>query len=223
MRKTHKAAESAFMAALAHDDETSVRRVLDRDVGAAKERFAETLFEPPLCFAIRSRCSRPVLKQLLRHGADPNDQDVCGKSALMLLCQAWKARGWHGPVPTFLQTSVPVPTATNESAVIKVALLLLSHGAEPEQDNGRGKNAIGVAEDAGAARLVSVLRNYKDVQAYLTLSRVGSCRHSRRGPFLAGLPTDLVRQICSFLVPRDLEPAVRRVSDSLSLASTRGD
>lgn len=249
--KVQRTVESELMAALTRDDEAAVGRILHAHAEAAKERFNNSLFEPPLCFAVRNYCSRRTLLLLLQHGANPNDLDANGKSAIMLLCETWKSQFWRidggqspfagsgehaspdevasagatQPValpdfPIWGQEpgpliAKPVALERNESAVIKVALLLLSHGANPEHDNGRGKNAVLVAEEAGAHKLASALRHYQVAQAYLTLSLVGTYPHSRHKS-LYGLPQELVRRVSSFFLPAEIEHSVRHAADSLS-------
>lgn len=107
-----------LMKALSLDESDRVAQILQRDPAAAKELFEDHSFEPPLCFAIRRRCSHQMLDQLLHYGADPTVQNISGKSAISVLIDTWSAHGWrqsgraaiHGPaVPTH-----PLPLMSEE-------------------------------------------------------------------------------------------------------------
>jgi len=62
-----------------------VKNVLAADPAAASVPFMEECYEPPLCFAVRIGNDAAVIELLLQCGADVNEGNICGDSALGLL------------------------------------------------------------------------------------------------------------------------------------------
>mmetsp|Transcript_50208 Transcript_50208/g.144401 ORF Transcript_50208/g.144401 Transcript_50208/m.144401 type:complete len:296 (-) Transcript_50208:108-995(-) len=62
-----------------------VKNVIAADPAAASAPFMEECYEPPLCFAVRIGSDAAVIELLLQGGADVNEGNICGDSALGLL------------------------------------------------------------------------------------------------------------------------------------------
>jgi hypothetical protein len=77
--------ESPLMTALKANSVNDVQIVLKSNPGCALDLFWEHDQEPPLCFAVRTGCSSEVVRLLLEHGADVEDKDRHGRTALNIL------------------------------------------------------------------------------------------------------------------------------------------
>jgi len=62
-----------------------VKNAIAADPAAASAPFMEECYEPPLCFAVRIGSDAAVIELLLQGGADVNEGNICGDSALGLL------------------------------------------------------------------------------------------------------------------------------------------
>jgi hypothetical protein len=77
--------ESPLMTALKANSVNDVEIALKSNPGCARDLFWKHDHEPPLCFAVRTGCSSEVVRLLLEHGADVEDKDRHGRTALNIL------------------------------------------------------------------------------------------------------------------------------------------
>jgi len=90
------AAMPPLLRALHEDSIDTVRSVLERDTHAATSLFWEHDVEPPLCSAVRLRCSPEVVGLLLDHQADVDGLDILGRTPLAILASCLAQSNWQG-------------------------------------------------------------------------------------------------------------------------------
>jgi len=74
-----------FMKALNSNDADRLLQALVQDPDAARIPFLDHKVEPPLCFALKHKCSANIVRLLLQHGADKEIKDLEGKSPADIL------------------------------------------------------------------------------------------------------------------------------------------
>jgi len=90
------AAMPPLLRALREDSTDTVRSVLERETHAATSLFWEHDVEPPLCSAVRLRCSPEVVGLLLDHQADVDGLDSRGRTPLAILASCSAQSNWQG-------------------------------------------------------------------------------------------------------------------------------
>jgi ankyrin repeat protein len=117
----------AFLNAIRADDETTVARMIAEGFDVDYHAFGH---RPPLIFAVKMQRARMV-RTLLHHGANPNQSDKGGDTAL------------HYAV----KLSEP-----------EIVMLLLQHGAKPDKENGEGVAPAALAKTQKNKTILSLLK-----------------------------------------------------------------
>lgn len=128
----------------------------------------------PLLLAVREGCSRDILVALLEHGAQVNDRDGEGCTALMRAVLSADLR--HGPAgpplpPPSHASSPPgrgafgLGQGHDEKGLIRLAACLLAWGADARIGDERGRTPAAVARERGLGRLGDVIELYCEMSA----------------------------------------------------------
>jgi len=120
-----------LMRALHTDSAEAVRNICEKDAEASRGLFWDDGCEPPLCVAVRARCSPEVVSVLLQYGADANAVGPDGLSPLAILaslpCSSCHD-AWAWPGFNIAQGS-SAERNRREELCMTLADLLLSAGA----------------------------------------------------------------------------------------------
>lgn len=74
-----------LMLALVANSAEGVREALVNDSDAASFPFWDHKVEPPLCFALKRKCSAEIIRLLIENGADPEMKDMQGRGPSEIL------------------------------------------------------------------------------------------------------------------------------------------
>ena len=157
-RRRVAAATAELLAAIRADDLKSLGKKLGAGVDLA---VGDAYGDTPLMYAA-SYAGEEALRMLLDHGADPNDTNGSGATALM------RAAGDPGKVRLLLHTGAEVNgqsdlgrtalmIAARKAGTVPILELLLDSGADPNTRDQRGVTAIMDAARAGDADSIKVL------------------------------------------------------------------
>lgn len=103
-----KMTKPAMLRALSANSLDQVREVLKLDPAAAVEPFWEHSVEPPLCCAVRLKCSASIVELLLKHGASREAQDTRYRTPATILSQHQKTKpDWGSNPPMWVSPAVP--------------------------------------------------------------------------------------------------------------------
>jgi hypothetical protein len=80
----------AMLCALMKNSLEQVHAVLKEDPKAVAEPFWQQSVEPPLCCAVRLKCTASIVELLLNYGASPEAQDARGRTPAKILDQLLK-------------------------------------------------------------------------------------------------------------------------------------
>lgn len=105
---TWKLPKPPLLRALELKSVEQVHAVLQNSPDVVKEPFWEHDVEPPLCAAVRLRCSASILKLLLNSGANPEDRDRRGRTPYEMV-ELEQTATWEmaPPFPQFEATVMP--------------------------------------------------------------------------------------------------------------------
>lgn len=138
-----------------------VRELLKHGMNVNCRDFRNTT---PLILAVRHRCHLSVVLTLIAHGAGVNLKDEDGRTALMeaacrddaaALCVLLDEEA--SPYACDAQGNTALHHAALRSASWKVVNELLKHGADKRKRNEQQKNAVMLAQEAGASMEILAL------------------------------------------------------------------
>lgn len=129
--KPELASGEALRAAVERGFETLTVKLLE--AGALEEADAK---DPPLLHVAASNNNIPIAQALLRHGADIDEQDIRGNTALHQAAENY----WHTDMISFL----------------------LENGGRPDTQNNAGKTPLGIAQRNGASDASGLLARATD-------------------------------------------------------------
>mmetsp|Transcript_41752 Transcript_41752/g.121000 ORF Transcript_41752/g.121000 Transcript_41752/m.121000 type:complete len:275 (-) Transcript_41752:60-884(-) len=231
LERRHRSRRMTLHEALMKDSVQHVQELIEEEPEAAWLPFCGHLPEPPLCMALRLRCSLEVLDLLLANGADPSAEDAHGRTSLTLvsaarnnaMLQLDKAdHEEHGGGKAMLQglmggfeSTWALPAvggclwaaleaqaqADAEEEALRAAGRLLAWGADPEMEDGKGQRPAEVASANGYLLLERLWAHYRAAQALFVL---------RRGVLADVSNADPLHVIFSMLLPPDILDRVWR-------------
>jgi len=174
-----------------------VRRALEEDPEAATTPFFDNWFDPPVCSAVRSGCSAAIIRLLVQHRSDAEAVDCRGRNPMTLLASM---RFTRNPVVGARKTDAHVmaPSAVEAKEGYAVALALIDAGMSPTAPDANGQAPDKVAIQAGNRQLTCLLQHCLGVRACTVLCRAWSAREASN---IKALPGDVLKSICSYVVP----------------------
>mmetsp|Transcript_72846 Transcript_72846/g.158123 ORF Transcript_72846/g.158123 Transcript_72846/m.158123 type:complete len:232 (+) Transcript_72846:43-738(+) len=195
--------KTSLLRSLRSCSEAHVREALE------EEGLATTFCngEPYLCTALRYGCSEGVVKLLMEHKADVNEENFSGQTALGLLCSTplLHVTGWSFdeqcpfkapagqlpaalPVQSWAQPAYKASTLDleGEAADLGIAALLLDAGACTCAKDGTALD--GLALQSGRPRLARLLQRHQEAQARVAFHGANTS--------LKRLPSEIEAMIC---------------------------
>jgi len=224
--------------ALNHRSLARLEHVLANDPSAATDPLlCQMGFDTPLCYAVRGHADAEMVRALLAAGSDPHLSDGDGRTPLMLCAGLYEVQ-WQdtcrpcpsgqplGPRTSKLVTAqIEFQTElaeTKEEEQIKVALLLLAAGADPNQLDSQGFTAGEIASGNGQMRLANLINDYSGIQSCELLERLHYVRDRSRCT-LVSLPAHVLVNVEAFLIPEDVLAKLRQRKANANDAATASE
>lgn len=210
------------LVALQEDDTAAILPLRQRHGGAP---------EPPLVVAVRGRCLSPILKLLLKYGADVDDTGPSGDTALIAVAATRPPLSHEQIEGRFPFRVKPPPCASvaaqldekiqnrderkpavfagepakpsQEDSTCSLALCLLQAKADPDQVNKKGNTAAQIAREHERPQLASLLENWRNWEACQYLQALWHRQDGESGyaPNLVQCPADIYGLLCSMIAP----------------------
>ncbi|CAJ1384113.1 unnamed protein product [Effrenium voratum] len=190
----------------------------------------ETL-DPPLCTAIEIDLNKEIVRTLLSFNADVNCFSCDGRNPLQILLDAvayrsaedlpslsgdgdwtWMGDGSGcGDIARLGSSFAMKEIRQMEDDAIAVASILLAAGARLEEEETGMKHAQGV----GCRRLDQFLKFYAPVQSYFVISRAMRPKNGAAMPCQWLRTDDLLSHVFCFLLPEEIENALKSLTSRL--------